>query len=269
MQKLYDDNPDLSELSHSPHGSPYYLDYYRRFNFFGTDGGSDQMVATAKVVFWTNDLSKVGYPLSGITPLMRDYERAATTMRWVPTGPGGEASFEGDPNAEPRLAEGLEKLRKNTALPKPIAGQTPSFAPQPPLHQVAPSTPDRKVAGKGRRSRKRETVTMAVDALFTGIPVFIRTDPKAADVQLIPSGYFYVCGAKNIDPYSTRCEYWVSVQDAGNFLAGRYLYRVHWSDGLTSCGILTFLTDLERKKAITLRKPELQAAQRSCPTGKI
>jgi hypothetical protein len=269
MQQLYNDSPELSELPHLPHGSAYYLDYYRSFVFFGVDGGSNEMGAAANVVFWTNDLVKIGYPIADIMLLMADYEKAATTIRLVPTGPG-EATFEGDPNAEPRLAEGLEKLRKNTARPKVIAGQTPAFAPPPPLHQVAPEAPVRRGTGKGkgRRSHKPQSVAVPVDALFTGIPVFISTDPKGAEVQLIPSGFFYVCEANHIDPYSAQCNYWVSVQDAGNILAGRYLYKARWRDGLISCGSLTFLTDLERHKAITLRKPEL-AAKQSCLAGNI
>jgi len=96
--------------------------------------------------------------------------------------------------------------------------------------------------------------------------VRIVTEPKGAQVLFIPSFFYELCRAQNVDPEdTTRCKRWREAIDGTvTQVAGDYSYVARWADGVTRRGKLRF-TDAEEgpfdptcqchRSLITLSKP--------------
>jgi hypothetical protein len=75
------------------------------------------------------------------------------------------------------------------------------------------------------------------------VPVSIETDPAGAKVLLIPSFFYELCRAQNIDSDDTvRCRRWrEAISGRVSQVSGDYLYIVRWSDGATRRGKLSVM----------------------------
>jgi hypothetical protein len=86
------------------------------------------------------------------------------------------------------------------------------------------------------------------------VPINIETDPAGAKVLLIPSFFYELCRAQNIDPDDTvRCRRWrEALNGRVSQVSGDYLYVVQWSDGATRKGKLSVMD--ARGDTLVLRK---------------
>jgi hypothetical protein len=86
------------------------------------------------------------------------------------------------------------------------------------------------------------------------VPLRIETVPADARVFLIPSFFYELCRAQNIDPDDTaRCNRWREVITGRvSHVAGDYFYVVRWADGSTRRGNLSVVDTIDDR--VILRK---------------
>ncbi|HUF25089.1 MAG TPA: hypothetical protein VMN81_13240 [Vicinamibacterales bacterium] len=87
------------------------------------------------------------------------------------------------------------------------------------------------------------------------VPVRFSSDPRGAQVMLIPTFFYDVCKARRIDPDDpARCKRWrEALEGTPVGVAGDYYYVARWADGIVRRGKLTF--DEESASSVTLAKP--------------
>lgn len=87
------------------------------------------------------------------------------------------------------------------------------------------------------------------------VTVTIRTQPRGAQVLLIPSFFYELCRVQKLNPNNTNlCDHWREALDGTVDLIGNYHYFARWHDGTVRRGTLLFDTQTD-KQTIMLRKP--------------
>jgi hypothetical protein len=87
------------------------------------------------------------------------------------------------------------------------------------------------------------------------INVRIETDPSGGSVFLIPTFFYDLCRAQNIDPDDTRrCNRWrEAISGRTASVSGDYLYIVRWPDGASRRGKLS-VVERDWDGGVILRK---------------
>ena len=194
-------------------------------NFLGTSpdvswADDRTMRATAdlayKVVWWSNDLRRLGYPANVWSDLLARFEAEQIALL---ARPGDwSARDQRDRAFLGRLAGALNAYRNTKpALPRAIVGED---------------------CGAG------------------DVAVSIVTEPRGGKVLFTPGFYYELCRAQRLDPEDpARCNRWREALDGKlEYVAGDYYYIARWSDGAVRRGSLRIDAN-DDGRTITLRKP--------------
>jgi len=168
-----------------------------------------------EATIWETDLAALGYPAYLWQPWVKHYENSAVNLlKRVPPAQFYEAWQRSSPPFE-RLQSRLNKYwRAHRNLARIV-----------------------NVGGCGAGEQTWKLVTQ----------------PRAAQVLIIPSFFYQLCQVERINPHDTsRCAHWREVIDGTiTEVSGAYYYRVRWRDGRLRLGKLSF--DEIRGDTLTLR----------------
>jgi hypothetical protein len=90
-----------------------------------------------------------------------------------------------------------------------------------------------------------------------GLSVKITTDPRGAQLYIIPVFFKKLCEAqeKNVNDFHS-CDRWREIHDGFSAdVSGDYVYKARWADGTEREGNLPFTTMGQEPKEIVIRKP--------------
>jgi hypothetical protein len=169
-------------------------------------------------VVWSNNLTKLGYPANLWSDLLAAYEAKEVDLIISADEKAADAWTE-------RRSEFLNGLRK-------------------PLDAF-------------RRTKRGLRPVVVEGGCGAGeMSVTIETEPKGGQVLFIPTFFYELCRVQNVNPDDTTgCNRWREAVDGKlASVSGDYLYVVHWPDGATRRGKLSF-NKLEDGQTVTLKKP--------------
>jgi hypothetical protein len=107
-----------------------------------------------------------------------------------------------------------------------------------------------------RKSNPSLVKVIAIDGCGDGeVVVKIVTDPRGGQVLFIPTFFYELCRAQNLNPEdTTRCNRWRQAEDGQlHDVIGNYQYIAKWRDGTIKKGMLRF-GQREDGKTITVRQ---------------
>ena len=215
-QKVESLPPEILDLDHCATASQY----------FGSAAEGDKVVPLARlaldVTIWGRNLQLMKFPGQVWEPSLRNYETAQV----------GEMR-----RAQGRQLDARLQARRQGFM-KEFATRLSSYQQShPSLGRVVNDGSCHRYASAGNLSLR------------------IETDPTGGSVFLIPTFFYELCRAQNIDPDDTqRCNRWrEAISGRTASVSGDYLYVARWSDGATRRGKLSVI-EQDVGGALVLRK---------------
>jgi hypothetical protein len=211
--------PTSFDLDHCESGSRY----------FGSAAQDDKIAALADLAVdsktWSSTLVLMKYPNQVWEPALRSYENAQL---------GEMRRAQGQ-----QLQAGLQARKQ--AFMKQFASQLSSY------QRSHPTLGN--VVNEGACHRPSREVRAG------NVGLQISTDPMGGSVFLIPSFFYELCRAQNINPDDTvNCNRWrEAISGRAASVAGDYVYFVRWPDGAMRRGKLS-VVDREFGNVVVLRK---------------
>jgi hypothetical protein len=198
--------------------------------YLGSAAQGDKIVPLANLAVdatkWSRNLQLMKYPDQVWEPRLRSYETAQL----------GEMRRAQGRQLEDRL------LGRRQTFMKQFAAQLSSYQRSHPTLG--------KVVNEGSCRRPNDNYVRAGNRALE-----IATDPTGGSVFLIPTFFYELCRAQNIDPDDTaRCNRWreaISGRQAS--VSGDYVYFVRWPDGATRRGKLS-VVERDFGNSLVLRK---------------
>ena len=191
------------------------------------------------MVFWSNDLRRLGYPANVWQSLFDDFEQKALPMLVA-------IARQNVKSEDHPTVHGLEKAEEDFANRRKGA-----------LDRYRAKRPSLPIIVPGEEGGRSGTI---------GVQFVPQQPPSPTEVMIVPVFNYQFCVAMRKDPHDFRdCEGWREVLgEEPEAVAGEYCYSVLWSDGVKRTGSVRMDNKTDGEK-ISLKRPQVVEGAKTGP----